>query len=209
MKDGIVRGPGILAIVFALLWGAAASGFAPRASGQEEAIPNFHQVNEHLYRGAQPQKGWVEKLTALKIKTVINLRGEDENARLEEAEARAAGLQYFNVPLPGFGRPSDEQVEKVLDLINDPQNWPVFVHCHHGEDRTGTIIAVYRISHDGWTSEQAKKEAKSYGMSRFQFGMKDYIGDYYKRRSEHPAKKAARRELFPSSAVTARLIPES
>ena len=151
---------------------------APSSRAKEEAIPNFHQVNENLYRGAQPEKGWIEKLTALKIKIVVNLRGEDEGTSAEEAEAKAADLRYFAVPLPGFGRPKDEQVERVLALINDPQNWPVFVHCHHGEDRTGTIIAVYRISHDGWTGEQAKKEAKLYGMSRFQFKMKDYISDY-------------------------------
>jgi protein tyrosine/serine phosphatase len=145
---------------------------------KKEVLPNFHQVNEQLYRGAQPLHGGMDDLAALHIKTVINLRGEDESTLEEKTEAAAAGLRYFSVPLPGFGRPSDEQVEKVLALINDAQNWPVFVHCHHGEDRTGTIIAVYRITHDGWTAEQAKKEAKKYGMSRFQFGMKDYIGDY-------------------------------
>lgn len=165
------------AIAVLLMFLAGASGVAALDS-MKEALPNFHQVNENLYRGAQPEKGWIEKLKGLKIKTVINLRGEDEKTSAEEAEARAAGLNYFSVPLPGLSRPKDEQVEKVLALINDPQNWPVFVHCHHGEDRTGTIIAVYRISHDGWTYEQAQKEAKKYGMSRFQFKMKDYIKDY-------------------------------
>lgn len=181
---------------------------APSSVAKEEAIPNFHQVNENLYRGAQPEKGWTEKLAALKIKTVINLRGSDEAASAEEAEAKAAGLRYFSVPLPGFGRPQDEQVERVLALINDPQNWPVFVHCHHGEDRTGTIIAVYRISHDGWTGEQAKKEAKQYGMSRFQFKMKDYISDYYKRWLQQPTQQPS-----PSRAVsnltTNRLAPQT
>jgi uncharacterized protein (TIGR01244 family) len=145
---------------------------------ENEVLPKFHRVNEKLYRGAQPLSGGIEKLRALKIKTVINLRNEDEESDFEEAEARAAGLNYFGVPLPGYGRPRDEQVEKVLALINDPQNWPVFVHCRHGEDRTGTIIAVYRITQDGWSSEEAKREAKRHGMSRFQFGMKDYISDY-------------------------------
>jgi protein tyrosine/serine phosphatase len=181
---------------------------APSSVAKEEAIPNFHQVNSNLYRGAQPEKGWIEKLTALKIKTVINLRGEDEGTAAEEAEAKAAGLRYFSVPLPGFSRPKDEQVERVLALINDPQNWPVFVHCHHGEDRTGTIIAVYRISHDGWTGEQAKKEAKQYGMSRFQFKMKDYIGDYYKRWLQRPA-QAQPQSRAVSNLTTNRLVPQT
>ena len=194
---------GIIAVVFMLLTGAAAT---PSRETDEKLLPNFHQVNEHLYRGAQPLPGGIQRILALKIKTIINLRGEDENSRGEEAEAKAAGVRYYSIALPGFGRPSDEQVEKVLGIINDSQNWPVFVHCHHGEDRTGTIIAVYRISHDGWTSEQAKKEAKSFGMSRFQFGMKDYISDYYKRWLQRPAQRTPNAVSF---LTTVRLRPQT
>jgi uncharacterized protein (TIGR01244 family) len=161
---------------------------AGRQESQEKVLPNFHQVNEHLYRGAQPLSGGMRRLAAKGIKTIINLRGEDEGTRAEERDARGAGLRYFNVPMQGLSRPKDEQVEKVLAIINDAHNWPVFVHCNHGKDRTGTIIACYRISHDGWTSEKAKAEAKHYGMSWVQFGMKDYIKDYYdKHRAERPA----------------------
>lgn len=168
------------AVVFALALLAGA------AQAQEEAryaeLPNFHQVNGQLYRGAQPRAGGITRLAGLGIKTIINLRGEDEQTRAEQKEAEALGLRYFNVPLPGLGRPSNEQVERALALINATENQPVFVHCHHGEDRTGTIVAVYRITHDGWTAEQAKAEAKRYGMSWAQVGMKDYISDYYRDR---------------------------
>jgi len=148
---------------------------------QEKSLPRFYKINENLYRGAQPLSGGIERLAALGIKTVINLRGENEVTRSEQADARAAGLRYFSVPLADLSAPTDEQVEKILALINDAQDWPVFVHCNHGKDRTGTIIAVYRISHDGWTSEEAKAEAKRLGMSWVQIGMKSYIGDYYEK----------------------------
>ena len=141
-------------------------------------LPNFHQVNARLYRGGQPREGGLGKLAALGIKTVINLRDDDERARAEEAEARAAGLHYFNVPFGRLGRPTDEQVARVLGLINAPANGVVFVHCAKGQDRTGTVIAVYRITHDRWTGERAKKEAEHYGMKFWQRGMKDYIEDY-------------------------------
>lgn len=185
-----------------------ATANVPSRETKEENLPNFHKVNEQLYRGAQPLTGGMKEIAALGIKTVINLRGEDERTRDGATEASAAGLRYFSVPLPGLRRPKDSQVERILALINDSQNWPVFIHCHHGEDRTGTIIAVYRISNDGWSSEQAKKEAKRYGMSRFQFGMKDYIGDYYKRWLQRPAQPSQ-----PTRAVsfltTVRLVPET
>jgi len=144
-------------------------------------LPNFHQVNENLYRGAQPQRGGLKKLSELGIKTVINLRGASEDTRDEQAEAEAAGLRYFNIPMSGIGRPTDEQVERALAVIDARDNWPVFVHCQRGADRTGVIVAVYRILRDQWTEEQAIAEAKRFGMARIQFRKKDYISDYYKR----------------------------
>ena len=56
----------------------------------------------------------------------------------------------------------------------------MFIHCLHGCDRTGTIIACYRIQHDGWTSEQALREADQYGMSQWEVGMRNYIKDFEK-----------------------------
>jgi len=147
-----------------------------------EELPNFHKVNEKLFRGAQPNRGGIRRLSQLGINTIINLRDNDERSRAEEKEARAAGLRYFNVPLDRLGRPTHEEVNRVLALIYSPANQTIFVHCHKGADRTGTVIAIYRIEHDGWTSEQAKEEANRYGMALWQRGMKDYIHDYYQRR---------------------------
>jgi tyrosine-protein phosphatase SIW14 len=183
-------------VAASMLLAVVAAGAGIQES-QEKVLPNFHEVNEHLYRGAQPLSGGMRVLAAKGIKTIINLRGEDEGTRAEEQDARGAGLRYFNVPMQGLSRPTDEQVEKVLALINDSQNWPVLVHCNHGKDRTGTIIACYRISHDGWTSEKAKAEAKHYGMSWVQFGMKDYIKDYYDK--HHPERPAQSLKLSLSS----------
>jgi protein tyrosine/serine phosphatase len=160
---------------------------AQQQTGNDEAhyreLPNFHQVNARLYRGGQPREGGIKKLTSLGINTIINLRDDDEHERAEAQEAQAAGLRYFNVPFGRLGRPTDEQVERVLSLIDAPENGVVFVHCAHGADRTGTVVAVYRISHDGWTGEQAKHEAAHYGMKFWQRGMKDYISDYYRNRA--------------------------
>jgi tyrosine-protein phosphatase SIW14 len=144
-------------------------------------LPNFHQINAQVYRGGQPKAGGLERLRAMGVRTIVNLRGEDDHSRAEGEAVRRLGLRYYSISLPGFSNPKDEEVDRVLDIINAPENQPVFVHCHHGKDRTGTIIASYRISHDGWNAEQAKAEAKRYGLSWVQVGMKNYIDHYYAR----------------------------
>ena len=153
-------------------------------------LPNLHEVNSSLYRGGQPKKGGLQILKQIGIKTIISLRDDDEQAKAEQAEARTIGLGYYNVPLSSFNRPRDKTVAEVLKLIDTSENQPVFVHCERGSDRTGTIIAIYRIEHDGWTSEQAKAEAKRYGLGFWQVAMKDYIHDYYQHRN-NPKNAAA------------------
>ena len=159
-------------------------------NNSKQELPNFHEVDSQLYRGGQPKSGGIKHLARMGIKTIVNLRTANELTRTEETEARAAGLRYFNLPMKEWGRPTDEQVERVLAVLNKAENHPVFVHCRLGADRTGLVVAIYRITHDGWTSERAKAEAKKYGMHPWELGMKDYLHDYYKRRENlnaHPA----------------------
>lgn len=178
----------VSALAQAALWLMLLLLSAPASPAQESeprarAVPNFHQVNDRLYRGGQPHEGGLRKLAALGVNTVINLRDDDGRALAEGSEARAAGLRYFNVPFGRLGRPSDEQVAQVLTLINAPENGVVFVHCAKGQDRTGTVVAAYRITYDGWTGERAKDEAEHHGMKFWQRAMKGYIQDYYRRRT--------------------------
>ncbi|HEV7906105.1 MAG TPA: tyrosine-protein phosphatase, partial [Pyrinomonadaceae bacterium] len=169
----------------------------PESEPRYQELPNFHRVNTKVYRGGQPRQGGIQKLATLGVKTVINLRDDDERAKAEGREAGTAGLRYFNIPLGRLGRPQDAEVERVLSLINDLQNGVIFVHCAHGADRTGVVMAIYRIAHDGWTSEQAKQEADRYGMKFWQHGMKDYVHDYYRNRALHanPMQPERRRKI--------------
>jgi hypothetical protein len=87
-------------------------------------------------------------------------------------------MRYVSIPMQGMSTPKNDQVAAVLALFNDVTSGPVFVHCKRGADRTGTVIAVYRISHDGWENKRALSEAKSYGMSIFERAMQHYVTDY-------------------------------
>jgi protein tyrosine/serine phosphatase len=144
-----------------------------------EGIGNFGKVNDHLYRGAQPDATGLKNLARLGVKTIINLRMSSDAWKTEEAEARANGITYTNIPMKGFGRPKPEQAARALAIIETMPS-PVFIHCLHGCDRTGTIIACYRIRHDHWSIEPALLEAKRYGLSSFSRGMRKYILEFGK-----------------------------
>lgn len=170
-------------VIPALLSFAGRAAESPATPGTD-GLPNFGRVNAGLYRGAQPDKLGIETLVRLGIKTIIDLRMPKEARPTEAKEAYAAGITYTNLPMRGLTRPTDEQVAKVLSLVETAPG-PIFIHCKRGADRTGAIIACYRIKHDGWTGEQALKEAKQYGMSAWEFSKKKYVRDFLK---SHPSK---------------------
>lgn len=141
-------------------------------------LPHFAQVDEHVYRGGQPSEAGVNSLAKLGIKAVIDLRGAGDRATAEEKQVEALGMKYYSVPLPGLSAPSNTEISTVLALIDDAQNWPVYVHCMRGKDRTGTVIACYRIRHDRWPNARAMKEAQEHGLSRVERGMRSFVLHY-------------------------------
>jgi protein tyrosine/serine phosphatase len=147
---------------------------ADRGVPPSEGITNFGKVSDMLYRGAQPDEAGIEHLKALGVKLIINLRVPRAALKAEPLEAASNGITYTNLPLAGFGRPSDADVLKILALIESSPG-PIFIHCEHGCDRTGTIIACYRIHHDHWSADEAMREADKYGLSRFERGMRHCI----------------------------------
>jgi tyrosine-protein phosphatase SIW14 len=150
-----------------------------RARSLDESLPNFQKVDEHVYRGAQPTNAGFKDLAERGIKTVVDLRDIGEHSQADEQKAVTdLGMRYVSVPMQGMATPKGQQIAAVLALLNDVTSGPVFVHCKRGADRTGTVIALYRIVHDGWDSKRALSEAKSYGMSVFQRAMQHYVTDY-------------------------------
>ena len=116
-------------------------------------LPNLHKVNDRLYRGAQPTAEGIRELEKLGVKTIICLREENDDKDI----LGHAKIAVEHVPVKTWD-PKDEQVDRFLQIVNDKKRQPVFVHCLHGADRTGTMCAVYRAAIDGWTKQQAIDE---------------------------------------------------
>jgi tyrosine-protein phosphatase SIW14 len=142
-------------------------------------VANFFQVNEHVYRGAQPSEEGFASLSKLGIKTVIDLRELGEHSQADEKRiVEAGGMRYVSIPMKGMTTPTNEQVSRVISLLESASEGPVFVHCKRGADRTGGVIAVYRIEHDRWDSDRALNEARALGMSWFQKPIQHYVRNF-------------------------------
>ncbi len=120
---------------------------------QLEGVPNLHKVSETLYRSGQPTAQGMTQLERLGIKTVINLREFNS----DHEELRGTKLVGIAIPMTAW-HPEDEDVVRFLRVVLHEAHTPILVHCQHGSDRTGTMVALYRIVVQGWTRDAALKE---------------------------------------------------
>jgi len=141
-----------------LLLTALLAGAAPRPAEWAqpllvEGVPNLHKVTDRIYRSAQPSAAGMKRLESLGIRTVINLRA------FHSDRGTVQGTALFDEELSiKTWHLEDEDVVRVLRLLSDPAGGPYLVHCQHGADRTGTMVAMYRIVVQGWPRETAIDE---------------------------------------------------
>jgi len=135
-------------------------------------------VDDHTYRGRQPQYEDFSTLRQMGVKTVLDLRGGRIHKPREKRHAEAAGLQYISIRFSGVWEPHDEQVAQAVKVLENPANWPVFIHCSRGYDRIGLVLACYHIDHDHWTNQHALDDARQLGLNRFEFLLQRYIMNY-------------------------------
>jgi tyrosine-protein phosphatase SIW14 len=147
------------------------------AFAQAPRIHNFSEVEPGLiYRGAQPSTAAMADLKRLGVATILDLRGGCSVKR-EKRAAEALGIRFISFPLSGLLAPHDTQIAAVLNILETAPK-PLFVHCWKGDDRTGVVLACWRIRHDGWSNLRALDEAERYHMSHFEIGMRGYIKRY-------------------------------
>jgi protein tyrosine/serine phosphatase len=123
-----------------------------------EGVPNLHRITPTLYRSEQPSALGMKNLEKLGVRTVINLRWFNSDAR----EAKGTSLRTERVKILTWDI-DDEHVVAVMRMVRDPANGPYLIHCQHGADRTGLMSAMYRILEQGWTAEDALAELQGGG----------------------------------------------
>lgn len=124
-------------------------------------IPNFGVVEEGiLYRSAQPDDAQLKWLVGQGFKSIVSFRRETGDHTRHMADVGFTNSLWLNIE--DETNPSDVEAERFLDFVTDSRNWPVLIHCKVGLGRTGTMAALVRYAIDGWSMQDAIKEAKLY-----------------------------------------------
>ena len=143
-----------------------------------EGVENLARITPTLYRGAQPDAAGFTKLKEMGIKTVISFR----SYHTEKKDVEAAGMTAVQIPVQAdvFGStpPTDEQIRLFFTTALDPAKQPVYFHCAHGKDRTGTIGALWRIEVDGWTNAEAIEEMQAFGYHDIYKDLIEFVRGY-------------------------------
>src|SRR5688572_32175470 len=167
-------------VAFALIAGLAASMSAQTSAAKFPSIKikNFGQMDTNYFRGGQPKEEDYKALATLGINTVVDLRNDPTD--YEKPTAEALGMKYINIPMDDAEYPSDASIARFLEVINDPANGKMFVHCKGGKHRAGVTGAVYRFTKYAWDYDRAFKEMENYSFDT-SWGrkvMKTFVQDY-------------------------------
>ncbi len=129
--------------------------------------------DDYLYRGPKPT---IDELQQQGIKAALNLESGsqvigDSLPLLEAMACEAIGIKVYPHPLGGILLPTLEELKvAVVFLKRQKKNViPTLIHCEHGHERTGIVVASYRVLEQGWTPEAAAKECFDMGMHRIYF----------------------------------------
>lgn len=158
-------------------------------------VSNFGEVTPTLYRGAHPTQEGFERLAELGVQVVVDVRGSPNKD--EQKQVAKLGMQYVCIPWRCF-HPQDRRIAQFLRVVQENRDKKIFVHCRLGDDRTGLMIASYRMAEQGWTATEALKEMEAYGFDWFHRylicpGLASYEASFPQRFEKNPAFQDLRR----------------
>jgi protein tyrosine/serine phosphatase len=184
-----------LGIIALLTGGPVAYGLFFKAN-----VRNFHQVREGvLYRSGQMSLfGLKNVIHDYNIKTVVTLRdavypGDPPPDLMEEKYCQDQEISYVRIPprswwAPAGEIPADEGIRTFLEVMDNPENYPVLVHCFGGIHRAGAFTAIYRMEYEHWTNTEAMAEMKRCGYSTLddEWDISTYL-EKYRPRGQTPS----------------------
>jgi protein tyrosine/serine phosphatase len=159
-----------------------------QASDQELAtapMENFHKVRAGLYRGGHPDTSGIAFLKKIGVRTIVDLEVADWieafpwDIDQELSDAKSAGITVLRYPMsafePAISSEFDHNMDDILKKLEDTSLEPIYVHCKHGQDRTGLVIGLERVKDESWTPQNAFNEMLKDGFHTFFIGLDEYF----------------------------------
>ncbi|MFN0054197.1 MAG: fused DSP-PTPase phosphatase/NAD kinase-like protein [Planctomycetales bacterium] len=135
-----------------------------------------------------------EQIEKYQIRAVLNLcePGELGEQRCvdQRKSVRGAGARLFEIPFPNTIDAGNPEVQKIVDLLSDPDNYPLVVHCQHGVTRTAKVLAMYDILFRGETARQSLLAMPLFGRDEYSVSVQAFAKDFEQRH----------RQLYPQTA---------
>jgi protein tyrosine/serine phosphatase len=169
-------------VVAAAVLLCACGGALPPAAdpgNQQDLAPPIELVSAGIYRGRRPDAKTLRNLKALGVRTILDLEDDSSAIRSERKAVAALGMTFLSQPMSGFWTPDDRQVNQTETILSDASRRPIFVHCLHGEDRTGLIVGLYRVFTERWSPKAAYKEMIAKGFHKALF----FLNHYYEEKT--------------------------
>ena len=107
-----------------------------------DPLPNLHNVTPAIFRGGRPTAEGLQILKDNHVKAIIDLENVPSAIDAERTAAKQLGFGFMSSPMSWITPPTDDQVDKILSVMSNPNNQPIYIHCRHGRDRTGLIVAL-------------------------------------------------------------------
>lgn len=136
-------------------------------------LNNFGTVSASVARAAQPDRHGFEQLRRMGYTVVVKLNHEDESPLKDEADQFQPGVVYAIESIPIVTEPDTTLIARIVAQLRDysADGERVLVHCTYGRDRTGLVVAAYRLLVDHWTYDDAIHEMEIYGVKKFANGL--------------------------------------
>ncbi len=183
----------------------------PQTPAQKPApkgVPNFGEVTAQLFRGGQPTTEGFRALKDFGIEIVVNFRDEPAEIESERRAVEALGLRYVSISWKASQIPQGAQVAEFLKLLQTSPGKRIFAHCRFGSDRTGVMIATYRLAFEDWQPAQALREMRTYHYHHFFYPqLERYVESLPQQLTTNPALQGLSKK--PATPPSSQAAPSS
>lgn len=156
-----------------------------------------------LYRSGQmTEEGFADAVRRYGIKSIVNVQQEFPDPVIrkdyltrstisEQEMCKKLGVKYIHVKpdlihMSEYPQKKPAVLDEMLAVYDDPDNYPILIHCKAGLHRTGLLAALHRVEYQGWTVQEAYREMKAQGFgdkacTEANMYVKQYLLDYQPR----------------------------